>query len=82
MNIPVGQMTFWRYRMITRFFIPFVLFLFVSCSPKEITIPFLDIDESFSFNSKTRLINTLGDPHPNHLLIYSPEGYVYYFMKT
>ena len=20
--------------------------------------------------------------HPNHLLIYSPEGYVYYFMKT
>ena len=58
------------------------MFLFVSCSPKEVTISFHDIDDLFSFSSNTRLIIKLGDPHPNHLLIYSPEGYVYYFMKT
>ena len=68
--------------MITRFFITFALFLSVGCSPKEVTIDFLDLDDSFSFNSNTRLIIKLGDPHPNHLLIYSPKGYVYYFFKT
>jgi hypothetical protein len=68
--------------MISRFFIACTLFLFVNCSPKEVTIVFLDIDDSFSFSSKTRLIIKLGDPHPNHLLINSPEGYVYYFLKT
>jgi len=74
--------TFWKYRVITRFFIPFALFLFVSCSPKEVTIAFNDLDDTFSFSNKTRVIITLGDPHPNHLLIYSPEGYIYYFYKT
>ena len=74
--------TFWRYRVISRLFIPFALFLFVSCSPKEVTIAFLDIDDSFSLSSNTRLIIKLGDPHPNHLLIYSPKRYVYYFLKT
>jgi hypothetical protein len=54
----------------------------VGCAPKEVTIAFLDIDESFSFNRNTRLQITLGGPHPEHLLIYSPEGYIYYFMKT
>lgn len=68
--------------MIIRILIPIALFLFVSCSPKEVTISFLDIDDLFSFSSNTRLIIKLGDPHPNHLLIYSPEGYVYYFLKT
>ena len=68
--------------MIMKSFIPFVLFLLVSCSPKEVTIDFLDIDNSFSFSSNTRLIIKLEDPHPNHLLIYSPKGYVYYFFKT
>jgi hypothetical protein len=68
--------------VITRFFIPFALFLSVSCSPKEVTIDFLDIDDSFSFNNNTRLIIKLGDPHPNHLLIYSPKGYIYYFFNT
>jgi len=74
--------TFWRYRVITRFFFPFALFLFVNCSTKEVTIAFLDIDDSFSFRSDTKLIIKLGDPHPNHLLIISPEGYVYYFLNT
>lgn len=68
--------------MITRLIIPCTIFLFVSCSPKEATIAFLDINDSFSFDQNTRLIIKLGDPHPNHLLIYSPEGYVYYFFKT
>ena len=58
-----------------------VLFLFVSCSTKK-TIVFRDIDDSFSFSSDTKLIIKLGDTHPNHLLIISPEGYVYYFMKS
>ena len=64
------------------FYIHFALILFISCSPKEVTLAFLDIDDSFSFSSNTRLIIKLEDPHPNHLLIYSPEGYVYYFLKT
>jgi len=68
--------------VIIRILISIALFLFVSCSPKEVTISFHDIDDLFSFSSNTRLIIKLGDPHPNHLLIYSPEGYVYYFMKT
>jgi hypothetical protein len=68
--------------VIFRFFVPFALFLFVSCSPKEVTIAFRDIDESFSFSNNTRVRIKLGDPHPNHLLIYSPEGYIYYFMKA
>ena len=65
-----------------RFFFSFTLFLFVCCSPKVVTIAFLDIDDSLSFNRDTRLIIKLGDPHPNHLLIISPEGNVYYFYKT
>jgi hypothetical protein len=68
--------------MNSRFIIAFMLFLFVNCSPKEVTIAFLDINDSFSFSSKTRLVIQLGDPHPNHLLIYSPEEHVYYFYKT
>ena len=68
--------------MISRFYIACTLLLFANCSPKEVTIAFLEIDDSFSFNSNTRLIILLGDPHPNHLLIYSPEGYVYYFLNT
>lgn len=68
--------------MISRFYITCSLLLFVNCSPKEVTIAFIDIDDSFSFNSNTRLIIKLGDPHPNHLLVYSPEGYVYYFVKS
>ena len=68
--------------MIMKSFIPIVLFLLVSCSPKEVTIDFRDIDDSFSFSSNTRLIIKLEDPHPNHLLIYSPKGYIYYFFET
>lgn len=45
-------------------------------------IAFHDIDDSFSFNSNTRLTITPKDPHPDHLLIYSPEGYIYYFLKS
>lgn len=48
----------------------------------EVSIAFRDIDDSFSFNSYTRLIIKLGDLHPDHLLIFSPEGYVYYFLNT
>ena len=68
--------------MISWFFIAFSLLLISNCSPKEITVAFLDLDDSFSFSSNTRLIIQLGDPHPNHLQINSPEGYVYYFLKT
>ena len=68
--------------MVTRFFITFALFLSVGCSPKEVTIDFLDLDDSFSFSRNTRLIIKLKDPHPNHLLIYSPKGYVYSFFIT
>lgn len=68
--------------MISKFFIACTLFLFVSCSQKEVNIAFVEIDDSFSFSSNSRLIIELVDPHPNHLLINSPEGYVYYFLKT
>ena len=67
--------------MIHRFFFTFVLFLFVSCSQKEVIIAFNDIDDSFSFDRDTRLIIKLSDTHPDHLLIYSPEGYIYYFLS-
>ena len=68
--------------MISRFFIVGTVLLFVNCSPKELTKDFHDLDDSFSFSSDTRLIIKFGDTHPDHLLIYSPEGYVYYFMKA
>lgn len=67
--------------MISRLFIACTLLFIVNCSPTEVSISFLDIDDSFSFSSNTRLIIQLGDPHPNHLLVYSPDGYVYYFLK-
>jgi hypothetical protein len=68
--------------MISRFFIVCTFLLFVNCSPKEVTVAFNDIDDAFSLSSNTKLLIQLGDPHPHHLLIYSPEGYVYYFLKT
>ena len=68
--------------MITRILISITFFLLVSCSQKEVTIAFRDIDDSFSFCSKVRLIIKLGDSHPSHLLIYSPEGYIFYFLNT
>ncbi len=72
-------MTFWRYRVIGILTIPFALIWFVNCSTKTFTVAFRDIDDSFSFGHDTRLIVKLGNSHPDHLLIFSPEGYVYYF---
>ena len=70
------------YQITARFFFSLVLLLVVNCSTKVVTITFHDIDDSFSFSSDTRLIIKLNEPHPNHLLIYSPKGNIYYFFKT
>jgi hypothetical protein len=86
LNVKPGNLIFytsyttsWMQQIISRFNIIFTLFIFACCSPNEVTIAFLDIDDSFTFSSNTRLIIQLGDPHPNNLMINSPEGNVYFF---
>lgn len=72
---------FLESKVIARFILLLVLLSF-SCSTNQVTIAFNDLEDSFSFNSDTRLTIILGDPHPDHLLIFSPEDYVYYFYET
>lgn len=69
------------YYLITGSFFILVLLFSSSCSTKEVIVAFNDIDDSFSFSSDTKLVIILGDPHPDHLLIISPEEYVYYFYE-
>ena len=76
----VRYTTFWKSHLIARFLFSFLLLCF-SCSTNQFTIAFNEIDDSFSFNSNTRIIIKLKDPHPDHLLIFSPEEYVYYFYE-
>ena len=73
---------FLKSQMVARFFLLLVLLLSFNCSTNKVTIPFNDIDDSFSFSSDTKLTIKLGDTHPDHLLIFSPEEYVYYFYET
>jgi hypothetical protein len=73
--------TFWKYLVIARSLFLFALLSF-SCTTKEVTVAFNDIDDSFSFSSHNRLLIKLEEPHPDHLLIISPEEYVYYFYQT
>jgi len=75
-------MTFQRAFLLIGIYIPFIVLLLASCSSKELTVAFRDIDSTFSFSSTTRLTIVLKEPHPKHLLIYSPEEYVYYFMNS
>lgn len=70
------------YQLIVRFFFLLILVLSFSCSRKVVVVAFLDIDDTFSFSSDDKLIIKLKDPHPDHLLIFSPQDYVYYFYET
>ena len=71
-----------KFPVITGFFFLLLLIFFYSCSPKAVIVAFNDLDDSFSFNVNTRIIIKLKDQHPDHLLIISPEDYVYYFYES
>ena len=73
--------TFRKSRIIAKFLFLLIILSF-SCTTKQVTIAFNEIDDSFSFNSNTRIIIKLKDTHPDHLLIYSPEEHVFYFYKN